>query len=85
LLGPLEKQLDVPHVNVTVCGHIATLHGAVTSRTDADALADAAFQVPGVLGVESRLHIGLAPCETRPSTGRAQHQVDEITRFLDSA
>lgn len=80
VLGPLEKLLDVPHVNVTVCRRIATLHGAVTSRSDAEDLAAAAFSVPGVLGVESRLHIGLATCDTRPSTGRAQHLADVFGR-----
>ena len=83
-LGPLEKLLDVPHVNVTVCGGIAMLHGAVTSKQDDEALASAAFDVPGVLGVESHLHVGLDRCETRPSTGRAQHIVDEVTRSLVS-
>lgn len=82
MIGPLEKRLDVPHVNVSVCGRIVTLHGAVASREDADAIAAAAFEVPGVLGVESYLHIGLAPCETRPSTGRARHLVAEIERSL---
>jgi uncharacterized protein (DUF2267 family) len=68
-LGPLEKRLDVPHIHVMVEDHIAILHGDVGDDCDASKLEYATLRVQGVDGVESHLHIGLVPGDTRPSVG----------------
>lgn len=71
-IGPVEKELDLPHIHVMVNDHVAMLHGEVASQHDAERLIDAIEHVAGVKGVESFLHVGLLPGDTRPSTGRAQ-------------
>lgn len=71
-LGPLEKQLDIPRVHVTVEHRVAVLHGDVGSQDDAAAIEAAARRVQGVRDVESHLHVGLIAGDTRPSEGGAQ-------------
>lgn len=68
-LGPLLHRLDLPHVHVMVEDHVVLLHGEVTSREEAITIEDAVVVMPGVAGVESYLHIGLLPGDTRPSAG----------------
>jgi len=70
MLGPLEHRLDVPRVHVMVEDAVVLLHGDVADRADAVALERGAHRVPGVRGVESYLHVGLLPSDTRPSEGR---------------
>jgi uncharacterized protein (DUF2267 family) len=70
VLGPLEKELDVPRVHVMVEDHVVLLHGDVPALTDADRIAHAALDVSGVVGAESYLHVGLLASDTRPSSGR---------------
>ena len=69
-LGPIEKRLDLPRIHVMVEKHVVLLHGDVATTADADELVAAVERVPGVAGVESRLHVGLLPGDTRPSEGR---------------
>lgn len=69
-LGPLEARLDLPHIHVLVEDHVALLHGDVATEADADQIEAAVAAVSGVEGVESYLHIGLLPSDTRPSEGR---------------
>ena len=71
-LGPLEKQLDVPRVHITVQDHVALLHGDVPDERDAEAIERAVRDVSGVRGTESHLHVGLGTGNTRPSEGRAR-------------
>jgi uncharacterized protein (DUF2267 family) len=68
-LGPLERRLDVPRVHVEVDDHVAILHGDVGNAFDAARLELATSEVSGVFGVESHLHHGLLPGDTRPSEG----------------
>ena len=70
-LGPVLKQLDLPHVHVMVTNHIALLHGDVGSAYEADVIEFAVLDVAGVEGVESHLHAGLIRGDTRPSLGRS--------------
>jgi len=67
-IGPIEKQLDLPHIHVMVNDRIAILHGEVSSQHDSERLTAAIRQVSGVKGVESFLHVGLLASDTRPST-----------------
>lgn len=69
-LGPIEKRLDLPRIHVMVEKHVALLHGDVATADDADELVACVERVPGVAGVESYLHVGLIPGDTRPSEGR---------------
>lgn len=69
-LGPLEKRLDVPHVHVHVEDHRVTLHGAVDTDASAAQLVRATAGISGVRDVDSKLHVGLGPGDTRPSEGR---------------
>ena len=82
VLGPLERRLDIPRVHVMVEEHVVLLHGEVDSFADVEAIESAVARVSGVLGVESYLHVGLAPGDTRPSTGRAERPVSEAKRRL---
>ncbi len=85
-LGPLEKRLDVPRVHVMVEDGVALLHGEVGTREEADEIELAVAAVPGVLGVESYLHVGFWDGSTRPSAGRAVEQPsDARRRLLDAA
>jgi len=73
-LGDTEQKLDLPHVHVMVEHHVALLHGAVGTEHDAEEIERAVAAVPGVAGVESYLHVGLGPWDTRPSAGRGVHR-----------
>jgi uncharacterized protein (DUF2267 family) len=85
-LGPLEKRLDLPHLHVMVEDHIVLLHGEVATDEDVQLLEDAARRVSGVQGVESYLHVGLLPGDTRPSQGRSvSRPSSEAKRRLLSA
>ena len=70
-LGPVLKQLDLPHVHVMVVDHVAQLHGDVRWPRDAAAIERAVRRVSGVRDVQAHLHRGLLPSDTRPSRGRA--------------
>lgn len=72
-LGRLERELDLPRVHVMVERHVALLHGEVGNLRDAEEIERAVAAVPGVAGVESFLHLGLGPSDTRPSAGHAVH------------
>lgn len=69
-LGPLQKRLDLPHLHVTSCNRNVTLHGVADTPAQAQQLEDAVRTVPGVRGLDNRLHLGLTPADTRPSEGR---------------
>lgn len=69
-LGPLQKRLDLPHLHVTSCDRNVTLHGVADTAAQAQQLEDAVRTVPGVRGLENRLHLGLTLADTRPSEGR---------------
>ncbi len=68
-IGPVTKRLDLPHVHVMSEDHVVLLHGDVRDTRDATTIEDAVRRVSGVAGVESYLHIGLLPSDTRPSEG----------------
>jgi len=85
-LGPLEKRLDLPHVHVMTEDHVVLLHGVVGTAHEADEVEEAVRRVAGVAGVESYLHIGLLPGDTRPSRGRGDEQPSEaLKRLLGAA
>ncbi len=84
-LGSLEKRLDIPHIHVMAEDHVALLHGEVGTQRDADEIEAAVAAEPGVVGVESYLHIGLGAGDTRPSAGRAVEQPSEARRRLLAA
>jgi len=68
-IGPVEKRLDVPRVHIFVEDHVAVVHGDVPDAWAARMVEHAIMNVSGVRGVESHLHCGLAPGDTRPSRG----------------
>ena len=70
-LGPLEAQLDLPHVHVMAEDHVILLHGDVATADQAEQIEDVVAAVPGVIDVRSHLHVGLLPSDTRPSEGGA--------------
>ena len=84
-LGRLEHELDLPRVHLIVEHHVALLHGEVGSERDAEEIERAVAAVPGVAGVESYLHLGLGPWDTRPSAGHAAHPPSSSLRALLSA
>jgi hypothetical protein len=84
-IGGLEKRLDLPHAHVWVDDHVARLHGEVGRRAEARRLERAVRRVPGVVGVESYLHVGFDRGEARPSAGRAVQAPSEALRRLRDA
>jgi len=84
-IGPLEKQLDVPRVHVMVEDRVAMLHGEVPTLVDADTIAEAVLDVPGVMAVESYLHVGLLAGDTRPSAGHHHEPSAALRHLLDAA
>lgn len=83
-IGPLVKRLDLPHVHVMCEDHVVLLHGDVRTAVAAATVEDAVRRVSGVAGVESYLHIGLLPSDTRPSQGRREAS-EQRRRLLDAA
>jgi len=73
-LGMVAKRLDVPRAHVMVTDHVVSLHGEVGTVGDALALAGAAGTVPGVLGVDCKLHVGLLAGQRRPSQDRRRQR-----------
>ncbi len=84
-LGRLEHALDLPHVHVMVDHHVALLHGEVGSTHDAEEIERAVADVAGVAGVESYLHVGLGPWDTRPSAGHDVHPPSAALQALVGA
>jgi uncharacterized protein (DUF2267 family) len=84
-IGGLEARLDVPRVHVTVYDGTAALHGEVGTATDAAEIEHAVAAVSGVVGVESFLHVGLLPGDTRPSEGTHHPAVSNARKQLVSA
>ena len=84
-LGPVEKRLDLPRLHVSVCNRNVVLHGVAATPREAQQLEDAVRAVPGVRGVESRLHLGLIPADTRPSEGRVPADSDMRVDLLAAA
>jgi uncharacterized protein (DUF2267 family) len=70
-LGPIVKALDLPRIHVMAEGLYVLLHGEVGTESDAIAIEDTVLNLPGVIGVESHLHVGLLRGDTRPSEGRS--------------
>jgi osmotically-inducible protein OsmY len=52
-----EPELRKRRISVNVTTGVASLYGAVFSEEEAEAYRDIAISVPGVVGVESKLHI----------------------------
>jgi uncharacterized protein (DUF2267 family) len=69
-LGPIVKALDLPRIHVMAEGLYVLLHGEVGTESDAVAIEDVVLNLPGVIGVESHLHVGLIAGDTRPSEGK---------------
>lgn len=84
-LGPLERDLDIPHVHVMVVDKVALLHGDVDVPEAATRIEKAVERVPGVRAVRSYLHVGLLPGDTRPSEGRRHQPPSELLRRLIDA
>jgi len=84
-IGPLEHRLDVPRVHVMVEDHVALLHGDVGRVDEARRIEETVAAVPGVEAVESYLHVGLLPGDTRPSEGRAGPAESEARKRLLAA
>lgn len=81
-LGPLLKRLDLPRIHVMAERHVVLLHGEVSSAREAAQLISAVQSVAGVAGVESYLHVGLLPGDSRPSAGRFARPSSEARRRL---
>jgi len=86
VLGPLEHRLDIPRVHVMAEGHDVLLHGDVASDDQVETLVEAIRRTPGVKRVESHLHVGLFPGDTRPSEGGEHPAVSRaLTAVLAAA
>jgi len=83
-LGPLLRRLDLPRVHVMVDHGVVTLHGDVGTSGDEAAILMVLRDVPGVVDVESHLHIGLGAGDTRPSHGRRPQPSRALRRLRDA-
>ncbi len=81
-LGPLVKELDLPRIHVMAEGTVVLLHGDVGSVAEAERIEDAVARLPGVSVVESHLHVGLLPGDSRPSDGHAHPERSEMLGAL---
>lgn len=81
-LGPLERQLDVPRLHVTVHDHLADVRGVVGTEDQAAVLLAAVSDVSGIDEVTAQLHIGYGRGDTRPSEGRRRRQPSAAWREL---
>jgi hypothetical protein len=68
LLGPIIKSMDLPRIHIMAEGSRILLHGDVATEVDASLIEGIVKSFDGVESVESHLHIGLLPGDTRPST-----------------
>lgn len=86
-LGRIETQLDLPRVHVMAQDHTILLHGDVMTEEQADEIEHEVAAVSGVVGVESYLHVGLLPGDTRPSDGARQprHASPAFQRLISAA
>lgn len=84
VLGPLEKRIDVPHIRVTAENGIITVSGHVATVRDATELVTATSAIAGVVGVTSRIEVGFAPGDTRPSQGRHTEPSKGYRRLCDA-
>jgi uncharacterized protein (DUF2267 family) len=84
-LGSMQRRLDLPHIHVMVHDRVAILHGDVSDDSAREALEEAVLEVAGVRGVESFLHVGLLPSDTRPSQGRDRYQPSQARTRLEAA
>ncbi len=66
-LGPMVKALDLPRIHVMAEGDRILLHGDVATEDDAERIEAALSGVADVGEIESHLHVGLIPGDTRPS------------------
>ena len=81
-LGPLVKELDLPRIHVMAEQSVVLLHGDVGSVEQAERIEDAVARLPGVSVVESHLHVGLLPGDSRPSEGQAHAPRSEMLTAL---
>lgn len=71
-LGPVVKALDLPRIHVMAEGDRILLHGDVATEDDAERIEAALSGVADVGEIESHLHVGLIPGDTRPSGAHAE-------------
>ncbi len=67
-LGPIVKTMDLPRIHIMAEGARILLHGDVATETDAALIEEVVKSFAHVESVESHLHIGLLPGDTRPSS-----------------
>ena len=72
-LGPMVKALDLPRIHVMAEGDRILLHGDVATEDDAERIEAALSGVADVGEIESHLHVGLIPGDTRPSGAHADN------------
>ena len=84
-IGPLRRRLDIPRVHVMVANGVASIHGDVETPFHEDAIRAAVAAVPGIADVETHLHVGLLPSDTRPADGRALASSPAYRRLLATA
>ena len=68
-LGPVLKALDHPHVHVSVADGIVSLYGDVADPSVRGAIESSVMATCGVRGIDTHLHVGLLPSDSRPSDG----------------
>jgi uncharacterized protein (DUF2267 family) len=81
-LGPVVATRDVPHPHVMVQHGVALLHGDVATACDAQVIERTTASVSGVRRVQSHLHVGLLPSDTRPTKGRASQPASAAMKRL---
>jgi BON domain len=85
MLGPIVNAMDLPRIHVMAEGTRVLLHGDVANETDASVLEEVVKSLPEVTSVESHLHVGLLPGDTRPSDAADDNQSEMMGALLGAA
>lgn len=78
----LERRLDIRRIHVTAEDHVVILHGEVPAQRSARWVEQATLRVPGVIGLESYLHVGPIEEGARPSAGMRYPDASEAKKRL---
>jgi uncharacterized protein (DUF2267 family) len=89
-LGSIIKTMDLPRIHIMAEGTRILLHGDVATEQDASLIEGIVKSFDNVDSVESHLHVGLLPSDTRPSKGHSaeaslSNQSDMMKGFFENA
>ncbi len=85
ILGPLQKELDLPRLHVMAEGDRVLLHGEVDSEVNRERVEAAVRETVGVGSVGSYLRVGLLTGDSRPSSDHHDRNPSRMARHFHDA